>query len=123
MIRELAQGVDGLVTIAIHAPGQAVRTIAALPPTEREALTQLVKQRLGLGDDTMSKSYYYNVPQLYKLPPVFTKSPGMGDEFDDPVDYDFTVEEVGPVNPPSKKSSNLYILLGALAVGYLFLKK
>lgn len=45
MMREMAQGIDGLVTIALHAPGQAARTFMMMPPADRAALLK----RAGLG--------------------------------------------------------------------------
>lgn len=57
MIKGLTDGIEGLVSIAIHAPGQAVRTFAALPPDERQAI---------LGDDM--SNYYFGNPQLFKMP-------------------------------------------------------
>ena len=50
----LARGLDGAVTIAAALPGQAFRAVKVFGPQV-------------LGDD-MSKSYYYQVPQLYKMP-------------------------------------------------------
>jgi len=59
VIRELAQGIDGLVTIALVLPGQALRTYAAV---------HNIPQPLG---DTMKDNYYYGNPQLFKMPPGF----------------------------------------------------
>lgn len=58
MIRELSQGIDGLATIAVVLPGQALRTYAAV---------RSIPEPLG---DTMKENYYY-VPQLFKMPTGF----------------------------------------------------
>lgn len=70
MIRELAQGIDGLFTIATVLPLQAVRTFAAISPEDRKALLA----RLPMGDD-MTGNYYFGNPQLFKMPKAF-REPG-----------------------------------------------
>lgn len=74
MIRELAQGIDGLVTIAVALPGQAVRTVAYLPSEERNKLIKAVQGKLPLGND-MHDNYYFENPQLFKMPKSF-REPG-----------------------------------------------
>ena len=66
MIHELAQGIDGLLTIAMVLPGQAVRTFAAISPGDRKALMA----RLPMGDD-MTENYYFGNTQLFKMPKKF----------------------------------------------------
>jgi len=56
VIKGLAEGIDGLVTIAVNAPGQIVRTIAQLP----------------VGDD-MNQGYFFDSPQLFKMPKKFVE--------------------------------------------------
>jgi hypothetical protein len=74
MIRELAQGIDGLVTIAMVLPWQAVRTFASISPGDRKALLA----RLPMGDD-MRDNYYFGNPQIFKMPKKFRRSsPGFG---------------------------------------------
>jgi hypothetical protein len=57
MIRELAQGIDGLVAIAVTLPGQAIRTFDAI-------------RHVPMGD-TM-ENYYYT-PQLFKMPAKYRR--------------------------------------------------
>ena len=70
MIRELAQGFDGLVTIAGALPGQAFRTLDAI-------------RHIPMGDDNMSQNYYFGNPQIFKMPRKFRQpgpplTPGLG---------------------------------------------
>jgi len=58
--------VSGAASIAYHLPGQAARTVALLPEDDRKYILGLVKERLSLGSDGMN--YYYQVPQLFKMP-------------------------------------------------------
>lgn len=72
ILDQIASGINGLVTIATHAPGQAWRIYQQLPPEDKQALLE----RAGLGD-TVSQNYYYENPQLFKMP---ASSPrGMGE--------------------------------------------
>jgi hypothetical protein len=52
----LARGIDGAVTIATSLPGQAARSAKIFAP-----------RVLGNDGDDM-KPYYYQTPQLYKMP-------------------------------------------------------
>lgn len=66
MLKELAQGINGITSIAYHLPGQAVRTWMAIPDQDRQAIIN----KLGLGDD-MSQGYFFGNPQLFKMPAAF----------------------------------------------------
>lgn len=57
MLRELAQGAQGLAEIVYHAPGQAVRTFSMLPPDDRGAIIKAVKAKIPLGE-----GYFYDGP-------------------------------------------------------------
>ena len=75
MIRELTQGIDGIVTIAYYLSGQAVRTVAMLPEPDKKALIAAIKSKLPLGDDMNRDGYYFGNPQLFKMPKQF-REPG-----------------------------------------------
>ena len=75
MIREIGQGIDGIVTIARYLPGQVVRTVAMLPESDKRALIAAIKSKLPLGDDMNDDGYYFGNPQLFKMPRHF-REPG-----------------------------------------------
>lgn len=117
MLREIGQGISGLAEIAYYLPKQTVRTIAALPDPYRQAIIQRI-QRI-TKEFLMSKGYFFNEPQLFKMPekfiqpgPPLTESPtarssSLGDD-DDPyvMPYPGGRLEVGP-------HGHLYETMGA----------
>lgn len=70
MIDELAQGIHGLVTIGTTLPRQVWRTAIMLPSAERAALLR----RVGLGGSMVGESYFFETPQLYRMPAQFPRS-------------------------------------------------
>ncbi len=110
----LAAGADGLVTLAIESPGQAVRILRAFTPEERAAIFKRlpipprVRAVFGLGDTMNGESYYYN-PALFKMPAYYRRP----------------VPPLGAFKEGSLTKALPFIALGIVAiVGYnMFVKK
>lgn len=56
MIKELAQGIEGIVSIAINAPSQAIRTLSQIPSSDRDAVINSIKSRIPIGDASYKES-------------------------------------------------------------------
>ena len=62
----IAQGADGIVTLALNVPRQAYRTFSIITPEDRISIIK----KLGLGNDM--ETYFFDNPQLFKMPKPFT---------------------------------------------------